>query len=169
MTRPPSPQDVLAAVRDLTQLRDGAVDIDHSRSAAAMETVGRAMADALRPHRPETVLTWDDSDNAVLGHVLARESGVPAVPFRLQDGVIDVDVELVRGRRVALAVLHGVPAFLLRQVRSYLDAHQATLEAVAEAVGPRPSGETAVPHHLVLVDQHTLTPAARDTGTDHAH
>lgn len=50
--------------------------LDTARSPAAVEVIGGALADALRPHRPRMLLAWDSSDSAVILHVVARFLGV---------------------------------------------------------------------------------------------
>lgn len=152
----------LAAVTELLGAWDGIDEplLDAGRSATAIETVGRTVADAVRALAPDTLLTWPDSSNAVLAHIVSRELGVPAAPFINEDGVIDIDSGLVRGRRVVLVVGHGLPPHQVRPLSAYVAAQQGMLAGITEVVGiPGSTADPAVPH-IVVVNQAELAKPA---------
>lgn len=69
---------------------------------ASMEFVGSAIAERLDP-RVDLVLTWHNVDDAVLGHIVARELGVDhALIFEPAEGQLRFDRAPVAGQRVAL-------------------------------------------------------------------
>lgn len=58
---------------------------------AGAEALGQGLAEAVRSHRPTLVVTWEDVDNNVLAHIVARELGVSAVRVVDASGVLDFD------------------------------------------------------------------------------
>lgn len=169
MSRSSTRPEILAALTALLGDWNGSDEPfpDASRSAQAIETVGRAVADAVRDFAPDTLLTWADSSNAVLAHVVSRELGVPATAFIIEEGVIDVDRELIRGRRVVLVVGHGLPPRLTDPLHAYVAAQQGTLAGIVEAVGvPASASDLSVPQ-IAVVDQAELSTPS-DIGDRHA-
>lgn len=55
------------------------------------ETLGRCLSDALRSHRPTRVVVWEDIENSVLAHIVARQLGVTALRIIDASGVLDYD------------------------------------------------------------------------------
>ncbi|MFJ3278459.1 hypothetical protein [Streptomyces halstedii] len=49
--------------------------LNTARDAHAVETIGAALAEALRRYRPEVLVVWNTGDEMVLAHVAARELG----------------------------------------------------------------------------------------------
>lgn len=59
--------------------------------SAGAERLGRALADALSPHEPTLVVVWEDIENTVLAHIVARELGVNALRVVDASGILDFD------------------------------------------------------------------------------
>jgi hypothetical protein len=69
---------------------------------ASMEFVGSAIAERL-DREVDLVLTWHNVDDAVLGHIVARELGIDnALIFEPAEGQLRFDRVPVAGQRVAL-------------------------------------------------------------------
>ncbi|SEN18945.1 hypothetical protein [Nonomuraea pusilla] len=71
-------------------------------SPGAVETIGRAMANALRGIRPGAMAIWNTSDEAVLAHVVGRELEVPVVRAEEIEGVVLLNPGVTPGTEVAL-------------------------------------------------------------------
>ncbi|GAA3928957.1 hypothetical protein GCM10023085_07910 [Actinomadura viridis] len=164
MTEAHARPELLDAVHRLVGAHGAGAEplLDPSRSATAMETVGRAAAEAVRPLRPEVLLTSEDSANAVLAHIVSRELGVPAVPFYVEEGVIEIDAALVRGRRVVLLLAKGVQPLRLSTMHSFAGTHHAELAGIAEVIGSAGAASEAPVPYVAVVDQAEL--AARGAG-----
>ncbi|MFC5746268.1 hypothetical protein [Actinomadura rugatobispora] len=154
MNQPHTRPETLAAVR---RLAGAGPELDPSRSAEATETVGRALAEAVRAFAPEVLLTSGEGADAVLAHIVARELGVRAAPFYLEEGVIEVDAALIRGRRVVLMVARGVRPLRLSTMHSFVATHDAELAGIVEVIGsPGAAAEVPVPY-AALVDEPALS------------
>jgi len=93
--------------------RSNKVDrLDSVHDPSAVEQLGVALADRLRDCRPNRVVVWDDPENAVLGHIVARELGTTVIRAMDAQGGIDYDGTLQDGDRivvVAVAYRHEAP------------------------------------------------------------
>ncbi|MGI5204767.1 hypothetical protein ACQEU6_24705 [Spirillospora sp. CA-108201] len=154
MTKTHSSPELIAAARRLIDAPGNGIGwaLDPSRSAEAMETVGRAMADVVRALDPEVLLTFSDRSDAVLAHIVARELGIRAVPFYLEEGVIEIDAGLVRGRRVVLMFTNPVRPLLPSAMHSAVTTHQAELVGITAVVGPPGATPDVSVPYLALVD-----------------
>ncbi|KUL55370.1 hypothetical protein ADL22_00265 [Streptomyces sp. NRRL F-4489] len=94
---------VTAAVRDLGIGPDTyGPTLDTARSTAATETVGKALAAALEPYRPQALAVWRTGDDMVLAHIAARELGAELLYASATAGILAFDRTPAPGRRVAL-------------------------------------------------------------------
>lgn len=98
-----STPDLLAALNELGASASpyGRV-LDTARAPAALEGIATAFADSLREYRPEVLLVWDTSDNAVLAHAVARRLGIDVARAFEQEGLLSFDPPLGEGRAAAL-------------------------------------------------------------------
>lgn len=69
---------------------------------AATETLGRAVAGALAPFRPTSVLVWENPPDLMLAHVVARELSATVVRAFDTDGLVDFTGTFPDDARVAL-------------------------------------------------------------------
>ncbi|HET6356866.1 hypothetical protein [Streptomyces sp.] len=94
---------VRAAVRELGIAPDThGPTLNTAVSSAAVELVGRSLSEALRPYRPTAVTFWNSSDEAVLGHVVARELGAAVVRADDVEGLVALSTEIAPDARVVL-------------------------------------------------------------------
>lgn len=66
------------------------------------ETLGRCLADALRSSQPTRVVVWEDIENSVLAHIVARQLGVTALRIIDASGVLDYDGSFGADDRVVI-------------------------------------------------------------------
>lgn len=66
------------------------------------ERVGARLAERLADHRPTLVVCWDDSDDVVLAHVVARELGIELRLANEVEGIVALERPLPDGAVVAL-------------------------------------------------------------------
>lgn len=104
MSVPPDSQAIADAVSQLDPNR--ALELNTSRSPHAVETLGAALAQALRPFEPTTLVTWNSTDNGVLAHVVARELHVAVVAAYEDLGLLSLDRDLPA--EAVVAVIAGM-------------------------------------------------------------
>jgi adenine/guanine phosphoribosyltransferase-like PRPP-binding protein len=98
---------------------------------AGAEQLGRLIAEQARPLQPSVVLVWEDPEDIVLGHVVARELGVRAVRAWNADGLVGQSSPLHAGDR-ALLVLDAVrDPRAVRAVQAVVDRDGGTLVGTA--------------------------------------
>ncbi len=66
------------------------------------EDLGRRLAEQARALAPTVVLLWEDPEDVVLGHIVARELGVPAARGYNADGLVGLVGSLPAAGRVLL-------------------------------------------------------------------
>lgn len=102
MTAPPTPgwAEALARIEDSPAARPaGRPGLTRP---AAFEYLGRAVAERLTTDKIDLVLSWDRTDDATLGHVVATNLGVDAaLVFEPAEGQLAFDWEPAPGQRVA--------------------------------------------------------------------
>jgi adenine/guanine phosphoribosyltransferase-like PRPP-binding protein len=96
---------------------------------AGAEDLARRLAEQARNLNPTVVAVWEDPEDAILGHVVARELGVRAVRAWNADGLVGQSGPLQSGDRVLL-VLDAV-----RDPRSVLAVHGVVARDGATLVG----------------------------------
>lgn len=84
------------------EARDRAPSYNPLADPAGAETLARSLADRLRDAGPTVVLVWERPEDAVLGHVVARELGLPAVRAFDAEGLVGHGPGLADGARIAL-------------------------------------------------------------------
>lgn len=81
------------------------------------ELLARRLSDALRPHGPTLVMVWENIEDSVLAHIVARELGVGALRVVDASGVLDYDGTFGSSDRVAVvadAFRSEVPVHAMR-------------------------------------------------------
>jgi hypothetical protein len=98
---------------------------------AGAEQLGRLIAEQARPLQPSVVLIWEDPEDIVLGHIVARELGVRAVRAWNADGLVGQSSPLHASDR-ALLVLDAVrDPRAVRAVQAVVDRDGGTLVGTA--------------------------------------
>jgi len=110
-----------------------------SRDPAGAERLGAALAEAVAAvgtPRPDLVVVWQDPEDLVLGHVVARELGTAVVRFVDLDGLVGHEGSLPRNAS-AVVVTDAVrdPA-VVRAIAAVLDRAGGSVVAVAGLVAP---------------------------------
>jgi hypothetical protein len=140
MSVPPDSQAIADAVSQLDPNR--VLELNTSRSPDSVETLGVALAQALRSYQPSALVTWNSTDNGVLAHVVARELHVAVVAAYEDLGLLSLDRDLPSEGVVAvIAGMWRTPRELsaLRE----LVRNQGATVAVAAAVIDTESLHTA--------------------------
>lgn len=131
MNTHPTPASQLAAAVDELHR---AVKADRAGAAAAVELVGAAIADALRPYTPTVVVVRDNLDDGVLAHVVSRELDLPTVRIYEDSGLLSLSPPPEPGARVALLAASWHDMSALPALRLLLAHSQAEVVAVAAAL-----------------------------------
>lgn len=77
--------------------------VNTGRSPRYVDVLGRALAEAVRPFRPETLVVWNTPDEAVLANAVALHLGVTVRRASEVEGILTLDEPIASGMRVALA------------------------------------------------------------------
>jgi hypothetical protein len=80
--------DIDQRVLEIARNLDGQTGEATRESVAVAETLGAALAAALRPFTPDTVIVWCDPLTTVLGHVVARELGANLLHAQADEGIL---------------------------------------------------------------------------------
>ena len=95
------------------------------------EELGRLLSQRLRPFGPTAVLLWEDPQDVVLGHIVARELGIIAVRSYNEEVLIELAGTLPPKSRVLLLTDAFRDAGLLRAMRGIVERHGGTVVASA--------------------------------------
>ncbi|MCW3819666.1 hypothetical protein ONA91_35045 [Micromonospora sp. DR5-3] len=131
MNTHPTPASQLAAAVD--QLHQ-AIATDRAGATKAVELIGAAIADALRPYTPTVVAVRDNIDDAVLAHVVSRELDLPTVRVYEDSGLLSLSPLPDPGARAALLAVSWHDVSALRALRLLLAHARADVMAVAAAL-----------------------------------
>jgi len=115
--------------------------IDTGADPEVTEQLGAQLAELVRPAAPSVVVSWDDVDDVVLAHVVARELGVLARRAALDMGTLGIDGLPTASGVVAVVATSYRPwrrplapvAVLLRQ--------RGASEVIAAQLMPDPAAE----------------------------
>ncbi|GMA30495.1 hypothetical protein GCM10025875_04870 [Litorihabitans aurantiacus] len=135
----PSPTDGL-----LTLLTTPDGEIDAGADPAALELLGTLVADTLRAHAVGVVVSWNDPDDAVLAHVVARELGVPSRRASLDLGRLELDGPPLAGAVVAVVATSFTPRPRALEPLARLLAGAGASAVHAARLRPSPSTELDV-------------------------
>src|SRR5690606_7537298 len=69
---------------------------------AVTERVGALLAERLTDRAVDVVLSWDESEDTVLAHIVARELGVHTVQVFNQGGILFLTSDISSGEKVLL-------------------------------------------------------------------
>jgi hypothetical protein len=108
--------------------------LNTASSPAAVETIGRGLAQALRSYRPGALAIWNTRDDAILAHVVARELGVIVLRADETDGVAALQPTGQGTRTVFLAAAWDDPRRIAVS-RTLMTAGNAKLAALAAVFG----------------------------------
>lgn len=123
----------------------------------AVETIGRALAEELRPYRPDVVAVWDGSDDAVLAHVVARSLDAAVLRASEEEGVVFFTSEVHHSGRVALLATVWESPRRLATLRALAGNRRLEVVAVASVLAP--------PSTMAPTDLPALHLAAAGEGT----
>lgn len=87
------------------------------------EALGRSLSEALRPWQPTKVLVWEDIENSVLAHIVARELGVTATRVLDASGVLDYDGSFGPADRVVIVADAFRTDFPINAMRALTENH----------------------------------------------
>ena len=95
------------------------------------EALGQRLAEAVRPHQPTLVVTWEDLDNSVLAYIVARELGVNALRVVDASGVLDFDGAFGDADRAVLVSDAFRTDFAINAMRALTEQHGGHVVAFA--------------------------------------
>lgn len=102
---------------------------------AGAEELGVLLADRLRAPGPTAIVVWEDPEDVVLGHVVARELGLPVVRAYDADGLVGHSAGLPDRPRVALVADAIRDPRAVLAARALVDREGGALVATAVLVG----------------------------------
>lgn len=95
--------EIPSLVRALTrQSGTGGRWINLSSDPKATERLGVELAGRAAAYRPQLTVTWSVPDDVVLGHIVSRVLGIPALRADLDLGLITLDREAAPAQRILL-------------------------------------------------------------------
>ncbi len=134
------------------------------------EELGRLLADRVREFKPTAVLLWEDPQDIVLGHVVARELGVHAVRSYNEEGLAQlVGVLPPKSRVVLLADAFREPGFV-RAMSGVVEQHDGAVVGTAvladtEALSDASEAAGPVVSLVTLRGDERVTGEIRGNGT----
>lgn len=87
------------------------------------EALGRSLSVALRSSQPTLVVVWEDIENSVLAHIVARELGVTALRIIDASGVLDFDGSFGADDRVVIVSDAFRTDFPINAMRALTENH----------------------------------------------
>jgi hypothetical protein len=103
-------------------------------SPADVETIGTALAEALRGYRVEAVAAWSTRDEAVLAHIVARELKATVRYADELGGLVSLQPEILPGSRTALIATAWQQPLRISALRAVAGVQQAELVAIAAVI-----------------------------------
>ena len=97
---------------------------------AGAEALGRRLAEALKPHTPTLVIIWEDVENSVLAHIVARELGVKALRVVDASGVLDFDGAFGSADRAVIVADAFRTDFPINAMRALTEQHGGRVVAL---------------------------------------
>ncbi|MHB8620569.1 MAG: hypothetical protein ACYDAG_13525 [Chloroflexota bacterium] len=101
---------------------------------AGAEELGKLLAQRARDLAPSLVLLWEDPQDLVLGHVVARELGVPALRSYDQEGLVGLAGALPAGARVLIVGDAFRDKGVVAALRNVIEAHAGSVAGAAVLV-----------------------------------
>jgi hypothetical protein len=108
--------------------------LNTAASPAGVETLGVALAAALREHRIEAVAIWSTPDEAVLAHIVARELGAGVCHVDEVLGLVTLRPGIGPEARTALIATAWPEPARLATLRGVVGNHRARPAVVAAVV-----------------------------------
>ncbi len=121
--------DLSGTIAAMTRGSDSQRWFDYASDPAAVEVLGRAIADAGRGHKPSAVVTWLSPDDTVLGHIVARELGVCRGAVDIDLGLLTLEPALPNESRVLLVASSFDDRHSIGSMRTLLEGQGHTLVA----------------------------------------
>ena len=101
---------------------------------AGVETLGQRLAKQLLPLQVNAVLVWEDIEDLVLAHVVARELGVAVVRAFDDGGLVRSEGVIEPGNNVVVLSDTFRDGTVVRALGSLIELHKAHLVAFASLV-----------------------------------
>ncbi|MHB1612885.1 MAG: hypothetical protein ACYCXA_00435 [Actinomycetes bacterium] len=117
------------------------VRIDTARDPQAVESVAVALAHRLKDVEAHVVVVWDDLDDCVLAHIVARELGCTTVRAFQEEGLLFLDRELPGDGRVVVLSAVWNDDRRLHSLISLVQAQRGQIVAAAAVLGSNPLRE----------------------------
>jgi hypothetical protein len=126
---------------------------DQFSRPAVVDEAASVIAAALRPARPDVIVTWDLLDDALLAHDVARHLGIrTALVQEPQEGVLDLDPPIQPGRRVVLLATAFDRATPVPAAAGLIEQRGGVLVKLASLVGTADGPTLAGVEHIVFAD-----------------
>ncbi|MGV8876683.1 MAG: hypothetical protein ACOH1K_04135 [Rhodoglobus sp.] len=122
---------------------------DFGRDPAAAEQIGRALAAQVSEFQATAVVSWLDSEETVLAHIVARELGAVRTGVQLDLGLLTIESELPAGSRVVLVSTFWDGQRPLHSLRTLFEGRGHTVVAAASLVPS--AAAVAAPADLSLI------------------
>lgn len=128
---------------------------------AGAEELGSELAARLRDRAPDAVVVWEDPEDVVLGHVVARELGISMVRAYDADGLVGTNGNLPPDPRIALVADAVRDPRVVRAARALAGREGGSLVATAVLVDSAALEAVVTEAGEVIA----LTPRPGDDGT----
>lgn len=130
---------------------------------AGAEELAGELAARLRELTPSVIVVWEDAEDVVLGHVVARELGVRMVRAYDADGLVGTNSDLPSGARVAFVADAVRDPRVILAARALAERDGGSLVATAVLTGSAPLDAAATEAGEVIAL--TTPPEAEDGAT----
>lgn len=106
--------------------------VNTARSPRHVDALGEALAEALRPARPDTLVVWNTCDEAVLVHAVAHHLHTGVSRVTDMEGIVSVDEAVTSAARIVLLATQWSEPMLatLRRVVAGADGETVAVAAV---------------------------------------
>ncbi|MCC6177530.1 MAG: hypothetical protein IT305_19700 [Chloroflexi bacterium] len=117
---------------------------DALAAPAAADALAGALAERLRPTRPEAIEVWQGLNSAILGYAVARHLDVPVIVLSDDEGLVTASAAVRRGARVAFVAPLTPGSAVARMAAGYLESRGVTLVATAALLAQSGAGSALV-------------------------
>jgi adenine/guanine phosphoribosyltransferase-like PRPP-binding protein len=123
-------------------------EITSLQTPGVAEILGKELAKILSPHKPDTVLVWDQVESAVLGHVVARELDADLIYAFSVEGSLGHSGELAPGTRTVVVSYDWTEMHGLEALAHFAESQGATVTGIGSVVAPAAdSARLDIPAH----------------------
>lgn len=106
--------------------------LDFGLDPEAAELIAQRIAEQLRPSQPTVVLSFENEEDAVLAHLVARALGATRVILRSQEGLLWLSHAVPAGSRVAVVSCAKASSMANDVVAGVLETHDSSIVEVVE-------------------------------------